>query len=141
MLVALTVFLAGAQLGFSGPRGQWKTSLFGPLAVVCARERQADNVGGHLLCPRAVREQHNDVARAPATADLLDLWLAVVVVPRPQHFFGARRRAHHVEEGKTVELPRRITLLHGSAGLSVLGLGSVEDHSPFGERDFRGSLV
>ena|SRR5271167_483703 len=28
------------------------------------------------------------------------------------------------------------TLLHGSAGLSVLGPGSVERHSPFGERDF-----
>src|SRR5689334_9199391 len=29
------------------------------------------------------------------------------------------------------------TLLHGSAGLSVLGW-VVEDHSPFGERDFAG---
>jgi len=31
---------------------------------------------------------------------------------------------------------RECTLLHGSAGLSVLGPGSVERHSPFGERDF-----
>jgi hypothetical protein len=33
------------------------------------------------------------------------------------------------------------TLLHGSAGLRVLGPGSVEHHSPFGERDFLESLV
>jgi len=30
------------------------------------------------------------------------------------------------------------TLLHGSAGLTVLGPGRVADHSPFGERDFAG---
>jgi hypothetical protein len=33
---------------------------------------------------------------------------------------------------------RLATLLHGSAGLERLGPGSVEDHSPFGERDFAG---
>ena len=32
-------------------------------------------------------------------------------------------------------------LLHGSAGLRVLGPGSVEHHSRFGEQDFLESLV
>jgi hypothetical protein len=37
-----------------------------------------------------------------------------------------------------VHMAYNATLLHGSAGLSVLCRVGVEDHSPFGERNFAG---
>jgi len=74
-----------------------KNSLVGPYAVACPGYRSASDAGRHLLCPRPVRKQHDDVARGPAAPGILDFLVAVLITPLHHHLHGAGRRAYHVQ--------------------------------------------
>jgi hypothetical protein len=75
------------------------------------------------------------------------MWRLIDYATRQQHyplycFYNSwERQPRWATPGQPWEWGCAVTLLHGSAGLRVLGPGSVEHHSPFGERDFLKSLV